>query len=229
MCGMCRSSRTRSGRALEHRRRFAGIVGAVEPGEARPLEQALEQLDVGRLVVDDQDAGLLEALHLHRSRAATAHGAIESAFRIASAAGDSGQTTAGAAVYDACASARWKYDVCGRVEQQLQVVPGKNVELTEREREPHPHTGARRARREQRVDAAPAPRYAAAFSRYSREHAAVPPHEPRAGQQRAERAAPILDHDPDARVVEDQVAEDQQQRRRPRNSRAGSRTPCARP
>ena len=34
----------------------------------------------------------------------------------------------------------------------------------------------------------------------------VPPHEPAAGQQRADRAAAIFDDDPDPSVVEDEVA-----------------------
>ena len=42
------------------RRRLARIVGALERDEAGALEQASEQVDVGRLVVDDQDAGVLE-------------------------------------------------------------------------------------------------------------------------------------------------------------------------
>jgi hypothetical protein len=50
--------------ALEHRRRLAWVVGAVETREPGALEQALQQVHVRRLVVDDQDAGFLETLHL---------------------------------------------------------------------------------------------------------------------------------------------------------------------
>ena len=92
------------GEILEHRRRFARIVGAVQVDEPGSLQQAFEQLDVGGLVVHDQNAGLLEGFGLHHLRRSTAHEAIESAFRTASAAGDSGHSSTGAAVYEACAT-----------------------------------------------------------------------------------------------------------------------------
>ena len=90
----------------------------------------------------------------------------------------------------------------GRVEQQLQVVPRQNVELAQPEREPHPHTGARRAWREQRVEQQQHEERAR-VEQIQPQRAAMAAHEARAGEQRAERAPPILDDDPDARVVEE--------------------------
>ena len=58
-------------------------------------------------VVDDEDAGVLEDPRGHVD-GTTARRPARSALTMLSAAGESGHTSAGAAVYAACASAPWK-------------------------------------------------------------------------------------------------------------------------
>ena len=49
-----------------HRHHVRGVHRALDRGVAVVLEHALQQLDVGGLIVDDQDARVLELLLLHR-------------------------------------------------------------------------------------------------------------------------------------------------------------------
>ena len=51
---------------LEHRRRLARVVRAIEAREAGAFEKSPEQLHVGGLVVDDEDPRLFEARYVHR-------------------------------------------------------------------------------------------------------------------------------------------------------------------
>ncbi len=83
------------------RRGLARVVRALDPRESRARQDALENLDVRVLVVDDEDTGVSELPRGHRTPAGDR-------FAIASAAGDSGHSIGGAAVYAACASRAWK-------------------------------------------------------------------------------------------------------------------------
>src|SRR6476620_663540 len=91
----------------EQIRRVPRIAGALNPREAGAVEDPFEQVDVGLLVVHDEQLGLPEVSREGGRR--IGHPVFDtSALAMASAAGESGHTTAGAAVYDACANAPWK-------------------------------------------------------------------------------------------------------------------------
>ena len=95
-----------------------------------------------------------------------------------------------------------------RVEEQLHVVPQQDVDLSERQRDPDRRAG-RRARRDEGVDQREQDE-ADAIEQIQPQRCRMAAHEPRAGDQPADGAPAILDHDADAGVVEDQVTDDEQ-------------------
>ena len=87
-------------------------------------------------------------------------------------------------------------------------MPQEDVDLTDDERDPD-RQARRRTRRDERIGEREQ-REAGPVEEIQPQRRRMPAHEARAGDEGAERAAAVLDDDPDARVVEDQVREDQQ-------------------
>src|SRR6478736_8105196 len=84
------------------------------------------------------------------------------------------------------------------------------IKFPDSQREPHPHTRPRRARRQQGVEKHEAEK-GASVQQIQPERASIAPHESGSGNQSADRAAPILHHDADPRVIEREIAQEEQE------------------
>jgi hypothetical protein len=87
--------------------RLAGIRRGLNAREPGAFENTAKYLDVRRLVIDYQDASLCEYASGHVARVTCQETEAVSALTIASADGESGHTTGGAAVYAAWANCDW--------------------------------------------------------------------------------------------------------------------------